>query len=154
MQRFLVLPIALVTYGWTAWTLYQVQALGRAVLGRPEATMRLMSVDNDGVVSSAIGLTYHGTGGALLAATELGLVLAAAVASGSRRARLRRPGLVVLALWSLLWLGNAVWIESLDGWNHPSATGLLAGVTAVVLVHAGSAWSRGEDLRDASDEPG
>ncbi len=94
-----------------------------------------MSVRDDDHIHSAVGLTYHGVGGAALVIAELLLVLAGLACSVFARGWMRVAGLVVLAAWTVLWLGNALWLQSL-GWNRRTDVVVLAVMMLVTVVWA------------------
>lgn len=143
MRRRIELALRLVACGWVLWTLYLVGRFGGAVVMDPSTTSRIMAVRNNQQVHSAIGLTYHGIGGAVLVVAELLLLIAALTLSLSGRTLLRRAGLAVLSCWSLLWLGNALWMEHLAGGDHVTKTTLLAAVTIAMLAWAALRWPAG-----------
>ncbi len=80
-------------------------------------TARILGVNNDGRVVSAVGLTYHGLTGAVIVVFELVAVGAALVAAHLANGARRVAGLLVLSAWAVLWLANAVWLRGL-GWDH------------------------------------
>jgi hypothetical protein len=143
MRRWTEVALGAVAWAWVLWTLYLVGRFGGAVLLDPSTTSRIMSVRNGDHIDSAVGLTYHGVGGAAVVVAELGVVAGALLLSMSRRVRLRRTSLAVLSGWALLWLGNALWMERLTGGRHANQTSLLAIIVVVLLAWAGLRWTAG-----------
>lgn len=117
---------------WVAYTLFALLRYGGAVVLDPSTTSRIMGVRNGDELFSAVGLTYHGVGGALLVLFEVALVAASALAARFSTGGRRIAGLLVLVGWSGLWLGNALWLRSL-GWQHGADTVALAVAVAVTL---------------------
>ena len=125
MRRLITFLLGLLVFAWVAYSLYLVGRYGGAVLADLDTTGRTMAVRRGDVVRSALGLTYHGLGGAVLVVAEVLVVLGALACSLRRQpARWRRAGLIVLSGWTALWLGNAVWLES-RGWDRPGDVGVL-----------------------------
>ena len=77
-----------------------------AVLGDRSGAVTSVLVINESF--SAIGQTYRGHAGSMLAIIQIALVVAACVFVWSGRIRVRRAAVVVLVAWTLLWLGNAL----------------------------------------------
>ena len=102
---------------WVLYTLYMVLRFGGAVVVDPDTTSRIMGVRNDAVITSAIGLTYHGLAGAVLVVTEALAVLAALAAAWFGSGLKRVVGLWLLVGWGALWFGNALWLRA-HGWQH------------------------------------
>ena len=123
------------------WTIYLVGRFGGAVLLDQTTTSRIMAVRTIGQdIDSAIGLTYDGFAGAVLVIVELLVVVWALGGTLSRRAGSRRLGLAVLVGWTLLWLANSIWMETLTHWRHASMTSVIAGATVVVVAFAALRW--------------
>lgn len=141
MRRWAEFALGVVAWGWVIWTLYLVARFGGAVLLDLSTTSRLMGVRNGDDVDSAIAMTYHGLGGAVLVVVELLVIAAALALSLSRKLNLRRTGLVVLSCWALLWLGNALWMERLSGGRHPTQTSLLAIAVVALVAWAALRWA-------------
>ena len=55
---------------WIGYAVSAVLSVGGAVLVDLSTTGRIMSVRNDELIVSAIGLTYHGAGGAILVVVQ------------------------------------------------------------------------------------
>lgn len=125
---------------WALYTLYNVSRFGGAVLFDLSTTSRIMGVHDGERIRSAVGLTYHGLPGALLVLVQIGLVVAALLASLSRETTRRRLAGVSLTLWSLLWLVNSIWMETLMGGEHPSDTTMLVLVTVAVGAWTALRW--------------
>lgn len=140
MRRVAGLVLGGLTLVWVAYTLYVVGRYGGAVIVDTGTTSRIMGVREGERVFSAIGLTYTGIGGAVLVVLELFIVVAALLLSVSKCSMRRRLGLVLLCLWTLLWLGNSLWMETLTGWRHASGTSMLAVATIVVLAWSALRW--------------
>ena len=136
MRQTTTVLLGLLVVTWTGYTLSAVLWYGGAVLLDFDTTSRIMSVRNDEFIHSAIGLTYHGVGGALLVIFETTAVLAALWfgirASGGKRLA---AALVVVA-WTALWLGNAIWLQSL-GWSRSSDLWLMVAAMLLTLAWAG-----------------
>jgi len=120
-MRLVSRVLGLLTTLWVLYTLYQILRFGGAVVIDPSTTSRIMGVTNDGVVTSAIGLTYHGLAGAVLVVTQTLAVGAALAGALLLRDRRRVLAIGVLAGWSGLWLGNALWLRA-HGWQHGTST--------------------------------
>ena len=130
----------LVPLGAVSVALCGVELVAQAVVLDPATTSRIWSVRNDNDITSAIGLTYHGIWGAALVILELILVFASLIFAMRERLKLRRAGLVVLGVWSLLWLANALWMERLTGGDHAALTIPTAITTLIVLTFAALRW--------------
>jgi hypothetical protein len=74
----------------------------------------VMNADVDGVRYAAVGLSYHGTAGLTLMFAQFLLIAAALAASLLPNVSVRRSAHIVLIAWCLLWLGNAVWLATVD----------------------------------------
>jgi hypothetical protein len=133
MRQAITLILGMLVVLWTACSIFMVARFGGAVVLDPATTGRIMAVQDDGVIHSAVGLTYHGVGGAALVIAEILLVLGAIVYSFSRRPWRRALGALVLIAWTGLWFGNAWWLRAV-GWDFPLYTTLLG--VAVVCVTA------------------
>ena len=120
---------------WVVYTLYAILRFGGAVVVDPSTTSRIMAVRNGDVLSSAVGLTYHGLSGAALVILEVVIVAAALYAGLFASGRRRQVGTLVLVAWSSLWLANALWLRSL-GWQRGSDT-----VGIIVLWIATVGWT-------------
>jgi len=142
VRRFSSALLDAATWAWVLWTLYQVARYGGAVLFDPSTTSRIMGVVSGDRIDSAIGLTYTGWWGALLVVVELVLVGAALWWSHGARDARRRASLVLLAGWTLLWLGNSIWMEQLAAGRHVSRTSIVVVATVVVLARAVLRWTR------------
>lgn len=142
----LTLSSGIVTVCWVAFTLVQVARCGLAALASPDSPLVLMPVRVGDGVTSAPGLTYCGTEGVALAAGQLTLVTLAVVAGLRRPLLPRRAGLAVLASWSLLWLGSALWREHLAGGQHPALTTYLAAPTIVALAFCALRWRSASEV--------
>lgn len=140
MRRVLTILCGIITIGWTLWTLFLVARFGGAVLLDPTTTSRIWAVRHDNDVTSAIGLTYHGIAGAALVILELILIFASLILALRRRLKSRRASLVLLGVWSLLWLANALWMEHLAGGDHAVRTIPIAIATLIVLAFAALRW--------------
>ncbi|MCP3903783.1 MAG: hypothetical protein GY715_09125 [Planctomycetes bacterium] len=143
MRRAAIVILGALTVLWILWTLYPVARYGGAVVVDPSTTSRIMGTRVGDEVHSAVGLTYTGIGGAMLVIVELLLVGAALVVSLRRPITARRAGLVVLVLWTGLWLGNALWMERLAGGQHVTGTIPVMVALLVVLGWAAVRWRRG-----------
>ena len=105
-------PVSLVAAGaWilTLGTLFVVVWFFVALTLDPTTACRTWSVGTGPDLTGAVGLTYDGRVGQLLAGAQIALVLAALTVSMNRRLILRRLGHLGLIAWAGLWLGNAVW---------------------------------------------
>ncbi|MHC5112649.1 MAG: hypothetical protein ACYTHJ_22560 [Planctomycetota bacterium] len=121
---------------WTGYTLSAVLWFGGAVLLDFDTTSRIMSVRNDELIHSAIGLTYHGVGGALLVLIET-IALLAALWFGIRADGGKRlAAVIVVVAWTALWLGNAIWLQSL-GWSRSVDLWLMVAAMLITLAWAG-----------------
>jgi hypothetical protein len=140
MRRLITFLLGLLVFAWVAYSLYVVGRCGGAVLADLDTTGRTMAVRNGDVVHSAVGLTYHGLGGAVLVVAEILIVLGALACSLRRRAWWRRAGLIALGGWTLLWLGNAVWLEC-RGWDRPADVGFLGAAMLIVGLWSGLRWA-------------
>ncbi len=90
----------------------------------------------------ALGLTYAGSIGRLWLWSQAIIVSWAIVCSLLPPDRLRRIGLVILVVWSGLWLGNAIWLPMLDGaWILTLILGALLGTLFLcTLIRAARGW--------------
>ena len=140
IKRVIVILLGAATWTWILYTLYVVGRIGGAVLVDPDTTGRIMGVRSGDHIDSALGLTYHGLSGAALVIVELVAVAAALVLTGRKPITWRRLGLVVLLAWTLLWLGNALWMESLSDASHVVRTSNIAAATIVVTVFTILRW--------------
>ncbi len=91
---------------------------------------------------NAFGLTYAGSIGTLWLWSQVVIVSSAIVCSVLPADRLRRIGLVILVVWSGLWLGNAIWLPMLDrAWILTLILGaLLSTLFLCTLVRAARGW--------------
>ena len=142
VKRIAIALFDAVTWAWILWTLYQVARYGGAVLFDPSTTSRIMAVISGERIDSAIGLTYTGWCGALLVVVELVLVGTALWWSHGARVARRRASLVLLAGWTLLWLGNSIWMEQLSAGRHASRTSIVAVAAGLLLARAVLRWTR------------
>jgi len=140
MKRIVAGLVEVLTWLWVARTLAPVVLYGGAVLVDPSTTSRIMGYRGDGQLYSAIGLTYTGLWGAALVIAEIGLVAGALLVSRSKTDWLRRVALGVLVGWTLLWLGNAVWLDQLAGGRILPRTFLAALALVVVLARTAQLW--------------
>ena len=128
-------------WAFALYSLYSVLRYGGAVVLDPSTTSRIMGIVNSGgEVTSAIGLTYHGLGGAALVVIEELLVIGAMVLSYNKAPVLRRAALIVFIAWVALWLGNSIWMETLSDWRHASRPELLAVAIVGAVTRAGLRW--------------
>ena len=128
--------LGLFVVSWTGYTVSAVLRYGGAVLLDLNTTGRIMSVRSDDLIHSAIGLTYHGAGGALLVVIET-LVVLAALWFGIRGYGARRLAAVTVVVgWTALWLGNAIWLQSL-GWSRSVDLWVMAAALLLTLAWAG-----------------
>ena len=141
MRKVVTTAIEIAVWAWVLWTLYVVARYGGAVLVDGSTTSRIMAVRSAGQIDSAIGLTYTGIGGALLVLVELVLVGASLYLSRSPRDPLRRAALLVIVAWTLLWLGNSLWLAPLSGGGQIARVGLAALATLVVLLRTVLRWN-------------
>ncbi len=116
-ERLVGLVAGGVATAWVAYTLYAVARYGGAVVIDPETTARIIGVNNDGRVVSAVGLTYHGVTGAVMVVFELVAVGVALTAAHVARGVRRVAALLVVSAWAVLWFSNAVWLRGL-GWDR------------------------------------
>ena len=130
---------------WVARTLAPVVLYGGAVLVDPSTTSRIMGYRSQGQFHSAIGLTYTGLWGAAIVVAEIVLVAGALLLSRSTTDWLRRVALGVLVGWTLLWLGNAVWLDQLAGGRILPRTVLAALALVVVLTRTVLLWHKPRD---------
>jgi hypothetical protein len=126
---------------WILYTLYQVIRYGGAVVVDPDTTARIMAVRNDAMTHSAIGLTYHGFAGAALVIAETLLILAALIGAFLLTGARRRACDLLLLSWTLLWLGNALWLQT-KGWDRIDDVAALGAVTIVLAVSVALSWRR------------
>ena len=126
MKPVVTLVAGSIAWLWSIFTIFQVGRFGGAVVIDASTTGRIYSVRNGPEVTSAIGLSWHGILGAGIVLLELALVVTALVFSLSTRTWKRRFAAIVLSAWSLLWLGNALWMESLSAGRHPANATLIA----------------------------
>jgi hypothetical protein len=104
MRKTATFMLGLFVVSWTGYTVSAVLRYGGAVLLDLNTTGRIMSVRSDDLIHSAIGLTYHGAGGALLVVIET-LVVLAALWFGIRGYGARRLAAVTVVVgWTALWL--------------------------------------------------
>jgi hypothetical protein len=121
---------------WVGYTVSAVLRFGGAVLVDLSTTSRIMSVRNDEVIYSAVGLTYHGAGGAILVVVEAIVVLAALWFGLRGRGWKRLAAVFVLVTWTALWLGNAIWLQS-RGWDRSADLGIMVVAMSLMLAWAG-----------------
>lgn len=89
-----------------------------------------------GYTVSAVGLTYHGAGGAILLVFEAIVVLAALWFGLRGRSWKRLAAVFVLVTWTALWLGNAIWLQS-RGWDRSADLGIMVVAMSLMLAWAG-----------------
>ena len=126
-----------------AWV-FAVGSLGPLVvfIAWPADHATIASTIVDERTYSALGLTYAGPIGTLWLWSQVTIVSSAIVCSVLPADRLRRVGLVILVVWSGLWLANAIWLPLLDGaWILTLILGaLLATVFTCTVVRAARGW--------------
>lgn len=140
MKRVIAILLEVATWLWVARTLAPVALYGGAVLVDPATTSRIMGYRADGQLHSAVGLTYSGWWGAVLVVTEIVLVAGALLLGRASTDWLRRAALGVLVGWTLLWLGNAFWLDQLAGGRVSPRTVLAALALCVVLARTFTLW--------------
>jgi hypothetical protein len=140
VKRIASMLTEVLTWLWVARTLAPVALYGGAVLVDPSTTARIMGYRADGVLHSAVGLTFTGLGGAALVLLEIVLVAGALLLSRSTNDGLRRAALCILVGWTLLWLGNAVWLDLLAGGRASPRTIVAAVALVVVLTRTVLLW--------------
>lgn len=131
-----------VVWAFVLWSVYLVTRYGIATFFDPTTTCRIMAVSTGERMHSAIGLTYHGVGGAVLVAVEVIGVLAAMVLTRSRVTPVRRGALLVVLAWAALWLANALWLGEIAGWRHPVRITFVAVATLAAAVMMVLRWRR------------
>ncbi len=135
---------------WILYTLYQVSRFGGAVVIDPGTISRIMAVRNEDVITTAIGLTYHGLAGAVLVVTQVLVVSGALVGALLSTGRRRVPAIGVLAAWTGLWLGNALWLRT-HGWQHGTSTIGMAVALALALGWLATAIADARASRSAEE---
>jgi hypothetical protein len=80
-----------------------------------DSQSQIMSTMVDGERYTGLGFGYRGVGGLVLIVVETGFVLAATIMSVLRQPRWRRIGHGALIAWAALWLGNTIYLMSIDG---------------------------------------
>ncbi|MHC5003161.1 MAG: hypothetical protein ACYTJ0_08560 [Planctomycetota bacterium] len=136
MRKVMTSVLGIAAVLWIGYTLYAVVRFGGAVVMDHDTTARIMAVRNGEQVHSSLGLTYHGLAGAALVVGEVFIVLVALAAGLLGSGRRRLAGLLALACWTALWLGNAVWLQS-RGWDRGRDVALMGAAMLVVLLWAG-----------------
>ncbi len=111
-------------------------------MGWPADHVTMASTTVDERTYNAFGLTYAGSIGTLWLWSQVVIVSSAIVCSVLPADRLRRIGLVILVVWSGLWLGNAIWLPMLDrAWILALILGaLLSTLFLCTLVRAARGW--------------
>ncbi len=132
----------ILTLAWTLFSLFAIFGAANVVFTSPDTTVNMMSVTNNQATHAGFGLSYHGTAGAALLVAQLLIVAAAIPLALMRPLITRRIALAILTVWTLLWLGNTLWMEYLSGGDHPAAAIPAVILTAVVIAFAGLRWGR------------
>jgi len=128
---------------WVAYSAWIVANPAIDLVRQTVVTVRLLGADGPDGMVGAPGLTYSGPVGGLLALAQVGLVVFAYAVSWRRPVAIRRLGLVILAGWSLLWLADSLWMESLSDWRHPSVTSGLGAAALASVFWLGFRWPAG-----------
>ena len=98
--------LALTTLSILAWFFV-------ALILEPDAVCRTWSTGSRPDLIGAVGLTYAGGSGQLLAGAQIVFVVLSLWMSVREVALIRRMGHVGLIGWAGLWVGNAVWFMTL-----------------------------------------
>ena len=110
-----ILHICSLIVGGCAW-LFAIATLLALVLvlaiswNEPDGVSRIMAVGDGVNIKSAYGLTYRGRVGHLISIVQAVLIIAALWGSTSHVSLIRRPGLIVLTIWAVLWTANAFYV--------------------------------------------
>ena len=153
MRKSFTFLLGVIVVTWIGYTVSAVLLYGGAVLFDLSTTSRIMSVRNDELIHSAIGLTYHGVGGALLVFVESILVLASLWFGVRGSGRKKLGAVLVLVAWTTLWFGNAIWLQ-FRGWSRTLDLWIIATAMFLTLVWAGLRWTESNQgdnsFKDAS----
>ena len=91
----------------------------------------------------AIGLTYRGYAGVLLAAIQALFVAACAFLTVRGRGIQQRGAHLALSAWAALWLGNTVWIWITTPTNTTrTSAGIIAVFFGCTVLRAWISWNR------------